>query len=189
VDTHPGEKILFEGHPSWRSILGFYVKGLLLAAVAGGIAALVTRIADDHVRKGWVIAVALVVFGLVLVVGLLKRISTTYVITNQRLHIKRGIVARKVQETRLERVQNVNTNQSAFERVLQVGTVDFDTAGTEDSDFTFAGVAQPEKVSHAVDQAMREVGGPGPGGGLPGDPVPAPAPPPRQPPGEPGAGV
>jgi Bacterial PH domain len=35
--------------------------------------------------------------------------------------IKRGIVARKVQEIRLQRVQNVNYTQSVYERVMQIG--------------------------------------------------------------------
>ena len=82
--------------------------------------------------------------------------ATTYTITNQRLQIRRGIIARKVQQARLERVQNVNTNQSVLDRILQVGTVDFDTAGTTDSDFSFRGVAQPEKVMAEVDAAQRE---------------------------------
>ena len=43
-----------------------------------------------------------------------------------------------------------------IQRVLQVGKVDFDTAGTDDSDFTFDGVAQPEKVMRAVEQAQHE---------------------------------
>jgi uncharacterized membrane protein YdbT with pleckstrin-like domain len=171
VETHPGEKILFEGHPSWRSILGHYLKGLLLAAVVGAIAAGVSRIAKDEVKWGWVAAAFLAVFAVVLVVGLLKRISTTYTISDQRLHIKRGIISRRVQETRLERVQNVNTDQSALERLLQVGTVDFDTAGSDDFDFSFGGVADPEKVSHAVDTAIREAGD---------NRVPPPAPPPQQ---------
>jgi uncharacterized membrane protein YdbT with pleckstrin-like domain len=156
VETHQGERILFEGHPSWRSILGFYIKGLLLAAVAGGVTALVTKIADDEVKGSTVALVAIVVFALVLLIGFLRRISTTYSISNQRLNIRRGIIARKVQETRLERVQNVNTNQSVLQRILQVGTVDFDTAGSGDSDFAFRGVAQPEKVMAAVDHAQRE---------------------------------
>ena len=84
------------------------------------------------------------------------RIATTYTITNHRLHIKRGIIARKTQEARLERVQNVNTDQGVLDRILQVGSVDFDTAGTTDSDFAFRGVAQPEKVVRAVDRAQRE---------------------------------
>ena len=52
-------------------------------------------------------------------------------------------------------MQNVNTDQSFFERILQVGTVDFDTAGTDDSEFRFVGVANPEEVVRAVDQAQR----------------------------------
>ena len=62
-------------------------------------------------------------------VGLLKRIATTYAITNHRLYIRRGVIARNVEQTRLDRVQGVNTHQGVIERILQVGTVDFDTAG------------------------------------------------------------
>ena len=42
MDLHPGEEIVFEGHPSWRSTLRFYVLGLLGAAVIGAIVGLVT---------------------------------------------------------------------------------------------------------------------------------------------------
>jgi uncharacterized membrane protein YdbT with pleckstrin-like domain len=169
VETGPGEHVIFEGHPSWRAVLGFYIKGALIAAVAGGIAALVTAIADDEVKVAVVVAVAAVVAGLVVLAGLLRRISTVYTVTNQRLNIRRGIISRKVQETRLERVQNVNTDQSALERILQVGTVDFDTAGTTDSEFAFVGVSQPEKVMAAVNEAQREHAA-DPTGGLGGAP-------------------
>jgi uncharacterized membrane protein YdbT with pleckstrin-like domain len=91
--------------------------------------------------------------GLVVLAGFIKRMATVYTITNQRLRIKRGILAKKVQQTRIDRVQNVNTDQSVFERLLRVGTVDFDTAGTDDSDFTFRGVSSPSRVVEAVDRA------------------------------------
>jgi uncharacterized membrane protein YdbT with pleckstrin-like domain len=91
--------------------------------------------------------------GLVVLAGFIKRMATVYTITNQRLRIKRGILAKKVQQTRIDRVQNVNTEQSVVERMLRVGTVDFDTAGTDDSDFTFQGVSSPSKVVEAVDRA------------------------------------
>jgi hypothetical protein len=38
---------------------------------------------------------------------------------------------------------------------LQVGTVDFDTAGTGGSEFKFAGVEDPEEVVAAVDRARK----------------------------------
>lgn len=148
MDLHPGEQEIFRGHPSWRSILGFYLKGLVVALVAGAIVKLV-----DETGTG-ILAFA-AVMGVVVGVGMLKRVATTYVVTSERLHIKRGIVARKIQETRLDRVQNVNTNQSVLQRLLQVGTVEFDTAGGDDYDFNFAGVADPEQVVRAVDQAHR----------------------------------
>ena len=89
-------------------------------------------------------------------IGWLRRISTKYLITTQRLRITRGIISKKVQETRLERVQNVNYEQGVLDRVLGVGTVDFDTAGTDDSEFRFEWVNNPEQVVRAVDQAVEE---------------------------------
>jgi len=155
MDLHPGETVIFEGHPSWRSTLGFYVKGLALALIGGAIAAGVTRVADDQVSWPVAIAVLLALLGLTLAVGFIRRVTTVYTITTQRLRIQRGLVARRVQQTQIERVQNVNTRQSVLERLLQVGTVDFDTAGTDDSDFTFQGVDDPADVVAAVDRAQR----------------------------------
>ena len=148
MDLHQDEKIIFEGHPSWRATLAFYLKALLIAAAVVVVLGLVT---DISVVLWAVAGLALVVF-----VGFVKRMTTVYTITNQRLRIKRGFIARKVQQTRIDRVQNVNTDQSVIERVLQVGTVDFDTAGTDDSEFKFAGVSQPEQVVAAVERAQAD---------------------------------
>jgi uncharacterized membrane protein YdbT with pleckstrin-like domain len=151
----PGEQVIFEGHPSWRAILGFYVKGFVVTAVIVALVALATRVLDDEVNTALVVIVALVGIGLTIIAGFIKRVATTYTITNRRLHIKRGIVSREVQETRLERVQNVNYDQSVFQRVMQIGDVDFDTAAGDDYNFIFAGVAQPEEVVHQVSEATR----------------------------------
>jgi uncharacterized membrane protein YdbT with pleckstrin-like domain len=109
------------------------------------------------VAVGTAVGTAVVVVALVavLAVGLVRRLGTHYLVTTQRLRIRRGILARRVQQTQLERVQNVNTDQSFLQRVLRIGTVDFDTAGTDDSDFTFRGIADPEQVVAAVDRAQR----------------------------------
>jgi uncharacterized membrane protein YdbT with pleckstrin-like domain len=156
MELSTGEHVLFEGHPSWRSTLGFYLKGLVAVVALACVAAVASLIAEDGVEAGWVVTAGLVAFAVVLVAGYLKRIATTYTITNRRLHIKRGIVSRATQEARLDRVQDVNTNQSALERILRVGTVDFDTAGGDDRDFKFDGVADPSGVVQAVDTAQRE---------------------------------
>jgi uncharacterized membrane protein YdbT with pleckstrin-like domain len=152
VNLQPGEKVIYQGHPSWRAILGFYLKGILIAA---GVGIVVTLI--DSGGLGLLAFAAIV--GIMILAGFIKRVATVYTITDRRLNIKRGIVARKVQETRLQRVQNVNYTQSVYERAMQIGDIDFDTAGTDDSDFVFAGVAQPEQVVEQVDRATHIVTG------------------------------
>ena len=158
MDLETGERVIYEGHPTWRSTLAFYLKGLLVSIVAGAIAALVTKIAGDDVSWGWVAVVAIVIAIVVLVVGYLKRMATTYTITTNRLVIRRGIVSRAEQHSRVDRIQNVTTNQSVLQRLLRVGSVEFDTAAGEDDELRFVGVGAPHDVVEAVRQAQRDSG-------------------------------
>ena len=147
MDLQPGEKVIYQGHPSWRAILGFYLKGAAVGAAAAVLAGLIRS------STGLAILTFVVIVGITILAGLVKRIATVYTITDRRLNIKIGIVSRKVQETRLQRVQNVNYNQGVYERIMQIGDVEFTTAGTEESNFVFAGVAQPEQVVEQVESA------------------------------------
>jgi uncharacterized membrane protein YdbT with pleckstrin-like domain len=149
MELHPDEVVVFEGHPSWRAVLSFYIGGIAGAVV---IAVIVWLVASAF----WGVVAAVVLIAAVVLAGLIKRTATDYMVTNQRLYIRRGILAKKVQQTRIDRVQNVNTDQSLRDRILRVGTVDFDTAGTDDSEFKFVGISDPGKVAAAVDRAQRE---------------------------------
>src|SRR4051794_23504391 len=149
MDLHPGEVVVFEGHPSWRALLSFYIGGVVAALAVGVVVALVASTAIG-------VFAGVVLLALVIVVGFFRRMTTTYMVSTQRLYIRRGLLSKRVQQTRIDRVQNVNTNQRLRDRVLRVGTVDFDTAGTDDSDFTFVGIASPGDVVAAVDRAQRD---------------------------------
>ena len=158
--------MLFEGHPSWRSIMDFYLKGLAATAVICFLVAIGTEIADER-KDGWVVLIAIVGVSITVLTGFIKRVATSYTITNRRLHIKKGIVSRTIQETRLERVQNVNVTQGVIQRVFQIGDVDFDTAAGDDYNFIFSGVAEPQDVVEKVDEATRSLqGGSSRSGGL-----------------------
>jgi len=149
MDLHPGEQVVFEGHPSWRALLSFYIGGVIGAAVVGVVVALIASV-------GIGVVVGVVLIALVLFVGFFRRMTTTYMVSNQRLYIRRGLLSKSIQQTRIDRVQNVNTDQRLRERILRVGTVDFDTAGNDDSDFRFIGISSPDRVVAAVDTAQRE---------------------------------
>jgi uncharacterized membrane protein YdbT with pleckstrin-like domain len=156
MEMRAGERELYEGRPSWRALMSFYAIGIGVAAL---VLVVVGLLADSW---GTAVVIAAVIAALTLVVGYLRRIGTKYLITTQRLRISRGLVRKAVQETRLERVQNVNYEQGVLDRVLGVGSVDFDTAGTDDSEFRFEWVNHPEEVVRAVDRAVEEARGAAP---------------------------
>ena len=150
MDLSPGESVIFQGRPSWRSILGFYFLGLLAAAAAGVIGALAASV-------GLGIAIGAGVFLLVLIAGFLKRFFTKYTITTRRLRVQRGVLTRHIQETRIDRLQDHSIRQTLPERVLRVGTIDFDTSGEEHADmFRFEGVASPESIILEIDKVIRQ---------------------------------
>lgn len=150
MDMQSGESVIYQGHPSWRAIIGFYLKGIVAAAVIGVIVMLVGS-------TGLALLVFAALVAIAILAGFIKRVATIYTITDRRLNIKHGLVARKVQETRLQRVQNVNYNQTVYQRLMQIGDVDFDTAAGDDYNFVFAGVSQPEEVVERVDRATHRV--------------------------------
>ncbi len=156
MNAEPGEEIFFHGHPSWRSMVTFYVKGLLVSLALGIAAGVSSRAADRRVDAGWVIVAVVVSFLLALAIGQVRRLRATYFITNRRLTIETGLLHRDLHQTRLERIQNVTSRQTMFERALGVGTVDFDTAGESDFDFAFSGVSHPRWIVGTVDGALSE---------------------------------
>jgi uncharacterized membrane protein YdbT with pleckstrin-like domain len=155
VKARDDEPIIFHGHPSWRSMLGFHMKGFLLAVAAGVLAGLLSAAIAGQVGAGWVVSAVSAVFVVVITRGLIRRLRTTYTITSRRLTIEVGLLGRDLHETRLEQIQNVNTSQSLLQRALDVGDVSFDTAGGAEFDFSFRGVSQPRQIVRAVDEALR----------------------------------
>ena len=161
MDLNPGEVVIFEGHPSWRSTLGFYLAGLVAVAAAAAIGLLAS---GGGVAAGAGGAIFLVV----LVWGYLKRFATRYAITNRRIHIRRGILTRDIEETRLDRVQDVRVHQGLGQRMLGVGTVDFGTSAESGAGFRFEGVGNPDGLAREVDRVIHEGEAPA----LPADPPP-----------------
>src|SRR3954454_2433518 len=150
MDLHAGEQAIYEGHPSWRSIFSFYLTGLVVVAAAVAIGVLADKAGIGAAAAGAILLI-------LLVVGWLRRITTRYLITNRRLQIRRGLLAKHVEETRVERVVDVTVHQGVFDRILRIGAVDFDNASAQQGDlFRFAGVANPERVVRAIDQVHEQ---------------------------------
>jgi len=148
-----GETIVWQGNPSWKAMLLFYVKWTLLSlipvAVWEGLNA-----AGSDISATWFSVATGVGLVLTYVGGFILRRTTRYLVTDRRIHIRTGLMSRNERTTHVARVQNVNLNQTIFQRMLGIGDVDWDTAGTDasDADFTFRGVDDPSALVHAADR-------------------------------------
>ena len=144
MDTEQNEQVIYEGRPSWRSILGFYIIGLLVVAAAAARSP--SLVSGRRARRRRRAAPS---SSVLLIVGWLKRISTRYSITDRRLRIQRGIVARNVEEARVERVQNVTVSAGRPRADPQVGTVDFDTASNRADDTSSSAASRSPRRSRS----------------------------------------
>ena len=148
-----GETLVWRGHPSWRAMLLFYVKWTIISLIPVVVWAILDTAGVD---VGPTVFAILTVVGLVLTfaVGWIKRVTTRYIVTNRRISIRTGLVSRNERTTHVDRVQNVHMSQGLFHRMLGIGNVDWDTAGTDapDADFTFRGIDDPSRLVHLVDR-------------------------------------
>jgi len=162
MELQANERLIWRGRPAARANLLWYVQWgflALLPAIITGIMRSQDRGTGMSYWK-WVV-LSLVLLALVVVFDFLRRAAIDYMITTHRIRIRRGILSRREQSTVIEKVQNINTNQSLLDRVLRVGDVDFDTAGTDVSqaDFVFEGIANPHALVHRLEQHRIGTGG------------------------------
>ncbi len=150
-----GESILWQGRPSWRAHMGYFLVWVPAALLPAIIAGLLRANDTDTGLPYWQwVFISLALAAVVIGYDLLRRFATLYVVSDQRLRVRRGILSRNEQTARFERVQNVSISQSLIDRMLRVGAVEFDTAGTDqtDSDFNFAGISNPQELVRIVAQ-------------------------------------
>jgi uncharacterized membrane protein YdbT with pleckstrin-like domain len=159
MDVMQGESVVWKGNPSWKGLLLYYIKWTVISLLPAALWVALDRTMDSPPSA--TIFIAVTVLGLVMTyaIGWIKRTTTRYTITDQRIHIRTGIVSRQEHSTQLARVQNVNISQSIFQRMLGIGDVDWDTAGTEESgaDFRLRSVDDPSSIVRVVDQALHSV--------------------------------
>lgn len=151
MELHPDEQILYSESPSWRAQFGKHVLMLVAAILVGAVVLL----AFD---PDWIGIVAGIVIALLGTAYLwFERVRTKYIITTHRLHVREGFLSKHVQETRLRRIQNVSITQTVPQRILRIGTVDYDTAGDNGDHFRMDGVPSPDALIRLVDTAQRNV--------------------------------
>ncbi len=134
-----GEEILHAFRPHWKSLV---IPAAWTLLVIVGLA-LVPRLPDESWLRLSTIAILLVGWLVVAVVPALRWWFTQFVLTNERLVLRKGIVARSGVEIPLEVINDVIFSQTVFERLLGFGDLIIESAG-EMGQSRFSNIPNPD---------------------------------------------
>ncbi len=120
------EEVLRAFRPHWKVLLPALGWAMLLAALSG-----VALAALPESWRWWSVVVAAALWLLVAVRSVVTWWSTSYVLTTERIVVRRGLLARTGTEIPLESITNVLFRQRAGERLLGYGDVLVESAGSQ----------------------------------------------------------
>lgn len=147
---HEDETVLVESRRHWSLLVGPALVGLV--AVGAAVAILVIWSATPS-WFGWVLlAIGLIGAGYFLA-SLLGWRSTSLVVTSMRVIYRSGILHRTGREIPLSSVQNVEYDQSLFERILRKGRISVESAGAHGED-PFIDIPHPAYVQGMINKAI-----------------------------------
>jgi uncharacterized membrane protein YdbT with pleckstrin-like domain len=101
----------------------------------------------------WVIVALVIAWAVWLGLKYLSWARTYFVVTNQRVVYRTGVVARKGAEIPLDRITNINFTQRMFERIIGAGNLEVQSAG-EQGTTTFDFVRHPDGVQQEIYRQM-----------------------------------
>jgi len=132
------EEVLWSGEPRMASIAPAIIMGIIFLPVFG--------------------------FGLLIMIGAYLNIKNTdFVVTNEGLYKKTGVLSRSVQKIGFEKVQNISFSQGVLANYFGYGNVEISTAGGSGVEMKFNGIDDPKSVQERVAKEMKKQTGRGEG--------------------------
>ncbi len=85
---------------------------------------------------------------------LLNYYGTALFIDGRGLTFKKGIVTRDVTNVRFDEIRTIGLRQGIFDRLLNIGTLEFASSGTDDVDIRFINMANPAGVKAEIEDII-----------------------------------
>ena len=139
------EKEIFQISPVARAFLGQLLLGIIFILL--GAAFLMWR---GHNWPAWLSLIPVGVGLFFLLAVWVKIKSYNYRLTNQRLLVRRGLMAKHVDELELYRIKDVIVDQGLMQRILGYGTVSVVVADETTPEVPLHGVPNPVAVKETI---------------------------------------
>jgi uncharacterized membrane protein YdbT with pleckstrin-like domain len=142
-----GEEIALDLRPHWWFFSKHIATGIPLFVVGG----FVLSVGNKWLNALWGIVAA--VWAGWLALKYLEWNFTHFVVTDDRVIYRTGVIAKRGVEIPMERINNINFHQGIFERVIGAGDLDIESAG-RDGQSHFDDVWHPDGVQQELYRQM-----------------------------------
>ncbi|MFB6174530.1 MAG: PH domain-containing protein [Candidatus Nanohalobium sp.] len=95
--------------------------------------------------------------GLLIIIGAYLQVkNTSFVVTDQGLYKKQGVLSRSVQKIGFDKVQNISFSQGIFGNQFDYGNIEISTAGGSGVEMRFNSINNPQEVEEIINKHLRK---------------------------------
>lgn len=148
-----GESVILELRTHWKALIGPAMVFMVFVAGAGIGVALMPK--GDNQQLMQIIVICVAVLGILIwaVWPILSWLAATYVITNQRLITREGVITRTGRDIPLGRINDVSYERQLLDRILGCGTLVVWSAG-EQGRVDLRDVPKVERVQRTLSEQL-----------------------------------
>lgn len=130
INLDEGEEVLWEGEPRMKSIIPALIIGIPTSIIG---------------------------IGLLIIIGAYLQIkNTSFVVTDQGLYKKQGVISRSVQKIGFDKVQNISFSQGIFGTQFDYGNIEISTAGGSGVEMRFNSINNPREVEKIINKHLQK---------------------------------
>ncbi|HEU5000663.1 MAG TPA: PH domain-containing protein, partial [Lapillicoccus sp.] len=138
-----------------REVFASVLIGLLLLAVMIYVAWLT----PDDTTGNWIqwiaVAIGVLIAVFLVVMPILRWLTTRYVVTTHRVLVRRGIVTKTGKDITLSKVTDVSFERTLLDRLTGSGTLRIESAG-DSPDETFRAIPRSDRVQQVINRLIDE---------------------------------
>jgi membrane protein YdbS with pleckstrin-like domain len=149
--VYDDETVALDLRPHWWFFSRHILTGVPLLALVVATASIQSDDLRNVVR--WPVALLVLVWAAWLGRQYLAWLRTWFVVTDQRVLYRTGLVSRRGVEIPLDRITDVRYHQGIWARLIGVGDLDIESAG-EEGDTHFEDVRHPDDVQNEIYDQM-----------------------------------
>ena len=150
-----GERVELDMRPHWREVFASVLIGLILLAVMIYVAWLT----PDDTTGNWIqwiaVAIGVLIAVFLVVMPILRWLTTRYVATTHRVLVRRGIVTRTGKDITLSKITDVSFERTLLDRLTGSGTLRIESAG-DSPDETFRAIPRSDRVQQVINRLIDE---------------------------------